>query len=59
MSLSLMYFRMNINITTCVSLQAAGRNESLTGQNMEKKAKWREEAQKEREAALALSEKAQ
>lgn len=42
-----------------ILLQAAGRNESLVGQNMEKKARWREEFQKEREAAVALSEKAQ
>lgn len=39
--------------------RAAGRNESLTGQNMEKKARWREELQREKEAAIALSEKAQ
>lgn len=37
--------------------QAVGRNESLTGQNMEKKAKWREEYRREQEAAMA--EKAQ
>lgn len=39
--------------------RAVGRHESLTGQNMEKKAKWREELQKERDASLSLSEKAQ
>lgn len=39
--------------------QAAGRNESLTNQNMEKKARWREEVQRETEAKLAMSEKAQ
>lgn len=39
--------------------QAAGRHESLIGQNMEKKARWKEELQKEKEAALALPEKAQ
>lgn len=39
--------------------KAAGRHESLTAQNMERKARWREEARKEREAAAALSEKAQ
>ena len=50
---------MNINIILCILLQAAGRHESLTGQNMEKKAKWREELQREREASLSLSEKAQ
>lgn len=39
--------------------QAAGRHESLTGQNMEKKARWREELQREKEAAVTLSDKAQ
>lgn len=39
--------------------QAAGRHESLTGQNMEKKARWKEELQKEKEEAVVLSEKAQ
>lgn len=39
--------------------QAVGRHESLTGQNMEKKARWKEELQKEKEAAVALSERAQ
>lgn len=41
--------------------QAAGRHESLTGQNMEKKAKWREDYQRQREAAAAttLAEKSQ
>lgn len=37
--------------------QAAGRNESLLAQNMEKKARWKEEYRKQQEAAL--SEKAQ
>lgn len=37
--------------------QAVSRNESLTGQNMEKKAKWREEYRREQEEAMA--EKAQ
>ncbi|XP_010783349.1 protein FAM162B-like [Notothenia coriiceps] len=45
-------------ITVILGKRAAGRNESLTVQNMEKKARWREEIQKEKEAALALSEKA-
>jgi len=35
--------------------QAAGRHESLTGQNMEKKARWREEGRREREAAAAAA----
>lgn len=39
--------------------RAVGRHESLTGQNLEKKAKWREELQKEKDAAVALAEKAQ
>ncbi|XP_056155089.1 protein FAM162B [Lampris incognitus] len=41
--------------------RAAGRHESLTSQNMEKKARWREEMQREREAAAAaaMSEKPQ
>ncbi|KAK1885222.1 Protein FAM162B [Dissostichus eleginoides] len=46
-------------ITVILGKRAAGRNESLTVQNMEKKARWREEMQREKEAALALSEKAQ
>ncbi|XP_034415730.1 protein FAM162B [Cyclopterus lumpus] len=39
--------------------KAVGRHESLTSQNLEKKARWREELQREKEAAIALSEKAQ
>ena len=42
--------------------QAAGRHESLTGQNMEKKAKWRQEfqlQQQEAASAAAMSGKAQ
>ncbi|XP_077591885.1 protein FAM162B [Stigmatopora nigra] len=38
--------------------RAAARNESLTGQNMERKAKWREE-QREQEANISLPDKAQ
>ncbi|XP_077480993.1 protein FAM162B [Stigmatopora argus] len=37
--------------------RAAARNESLTGQNMERKAKWREE--REQEATISLPDKAQ
>lgn len=48
-----------LSVICLILSQAVGRHESLTGQNMEKKARWREEVQKEREAALALSEKAQ
>ena len=45
----------------CGGGQAAGRHESLTGQNMEKKAKWRQEFQLQQEAAsaAAVSGKAQ
>ncbi|XP_034006224.1 protein FAM162B isoform X2 [Trematomus bernacchii] len=46
-------------ITVILGKRAAARNETLTAQNMEKKARWREEMQREKEAALALSEKAQ
>ncbi|XP_053198361.1 protein FAM162B [Scomber japonicus] len=58
------YIMMGLTIGACLFMiflgkRAARRNESLTTQNMEKKAKWREEFQKEREAAVALSEKAQ
>merc|ERR1712002_182388 len=58
------YVMMATTIGACLLMvflgkRAAGRHESLTGQNMEKKAKWREEIQKEREATVSLSEKAQ
>jgi len=58
------YVMMAATIGACLLMvvlgkRAAGRHESLTGQNMEKKAKWREELQREREAAAALSGKAQ
>lgn len=43
----------------CHPWQAVGRHENLTSQNMEKKARWREEAQKEREEAAIVAEKAQ
>ncbi|XP_033964948.1 protein FAM162B [Pseudochaenichthys georgianus] len=46
-------------VTVILGKRAAGRHESLTSQNMEKKARWREELQREKEAAVALSEKAQ
>lgn len=66
-----MYFRANINITWNRShfqilpvlypilSQAAGRHESLTGQNMEKKAKWKDDLQKDGDSTIVLSEKAQ
>ncbi|KAG8009476.1 hypothetical protein GBF38_017784, partial [Nibea albiflora] len=56
------YVMIAITVGSCLVMvilgkRAAGRHESLTGQNMERKARWREEGQREREAALALSEK--
>ncbi|XP_036934769.1 protein FAM162B [Acanthopagrus latus] len=58
------YMMMAATIGACMVMvimgkRAAGRHESLTKQNMEKKTRWREELEKEREAAVALSEKAQ
>ncbi|XP_035512019.1 protein FAM162B isoform X2 [Morone saxatilis] len=58
------YVMIGITIGSCLFMilmgkRAARRHESLTGQNMEKKARWREEVIKERDAALTLSEKAQ
>ncbi|XP_056220949.1 protein FAM162B [Seriola aureovittata] len=51
-------------VTVILGKRAASRHESLTALNMEKKAKWRQELQKEGEAAAAaaaaaLSQKAQ
>lgn len=49
-------------VTVILGKRAAGRHESLTSQNMEKKARWREELAKERAAAAqeaVLAEKAQ
>ncbi|KAJ7984045.1 hypothetical protein DPEC_G00367440 [Dallia pectoralis] len=51
-------------ITVIMGKRAAGRNESLTALNMEKKARWREEAKIVREeeaaaAAVILAEKTQ
>ncbi|XP_071397949.1 protein FAM162B isoform X2 [Centroberyx affinis] len=58
------YGMMVTTIAACLLMvflgkRAAGRQESLTSQNMEKKARWKEEFQREREAAAAMSEKAQ
>ncbi|XP_044031699.1 protein FAM162B [Siniperca chuatsi] len=58
------YVMMGATIGACLLMvflgkRAAGRHESLTSQNMEKKARWREELQKEKEAAVALADKAQ
>uniref|UniRef100_A0AAY5L9F5 Family with sequence similarity 162 member B n=1 Tax=Esox lucius TaxID=8010 RepID=A0AAY5L9F5_ESOLU len=51
-------------ITVIMGKRAAGRNESLTALNMEKKARWREEAKIAREeeaaaGAVVLAEKSQ
>ncbi|CAJ1082136.1 protein FAM162B-like [Xyrichtys novacula] len=64
MRVKVCYVMMGLTIVACMVMvflgkQAASRHESLTGQNMEKKARWRQEVQREKEAALALSEKAQ
>ncbi|KAG7487272.1 hypothetical protein MATL_G00021460 [Megalops atlanticus] len=53
------YVMMAMTILSCLAMvilgkRAAGRHESLTSLNMEKKARWREEAQREREAAIAM-----
>ncbi|XP_026093935.1 protein FAM162B-like [Carassius auratus] len=58
------YVMMALTIVACLVMsvtgkRAASRNDNLTNRNMEKKARWREEAQKEKEAAIALAEKAQ
>ncbi|XP_070784278.1 protein FAM162B [Enoplosus armatus] len=58
------FVMMGVTIGAClvmvfVGKRAARRHESLTSHNMEKKARWREELQKEKEAASALAEKAQ
>ncbi|XP_020781222.1 protein FAM162B isoform X2 [Boleophthalmus pectinirostris] len=43
-------------VTIMMGKQAAERHESLTSMNLEKKAKWREEARKEREALVAKTQ---
>ncbi|KAI7792744.1 protein FAM162B [Triplophysa rosa] len=58
------YVMMGMTILACLATvisgkQSAGRHENLTSQNMEKKARWREEAQKEREEAAVNAGKAQ
>ncbi|XP_048030176.1 protein FAM162B [Megalobrama amblycephala] len=58
------YVMMALTIGACLVMvitgkQAAGRHDNLTSRNMEKKARWREEAQKEKDEAAALAEKAQ
>ncbi|XP_043081940.1 protein FAM162B isoform X2 [Puntigrus tetrazona] len=57
------YVMMALTVVACIAMavsgkQAAGRHENLTSLNMEKKARWREEAQREKEAT-ALAGKAQ
>ncbi|XP_028290177.1 protein FAM162B [Gouania willdenowi] len=56
------YVMMGVTIGACLVMvvmgkRAAGRNESLTAHNMEKKARWREEIQMEKKSAAALAEK--
>lgn len=58
------YVMMALTIASCLLIvlqgkRAAGRQKSLVGENMEKKAKWREEIQRGNDAAVVLSEKAQ
>uniref|UniRef100_A0A8C2HIW8 Family with sequence similarity 162 member A n=1 Tax=Cyprinus carpio TaxID=7962 RepID=A0A8C2HIW8_CYPCA len=58
------YVMMALTILACLVMavsgkKAASRNDNLTTRNMEKKARWREEAQKEKEVATAFAEKAQ
>ncbi|XP_051910275.1 protein FAM162B [Hippocampus zosterae] len=55
------YVMMVVTIGACLLMvvlgkRAAGRNESLTGQNMERKAKWREEVQREQETTIAKTQ---
>ncbi|KAG1954197.1 protein FAM162B [Pimephales promelas] len=57
------YVMMALTLLACLAVvisgkQAVSRHDNLTSRNMEKKARWREEAQKEKEAT-ALAEKAQ
>ncbi|KAM6900375.1 protein FAM162B [Xenentodon cancila] len=58
------YVMMAATIGACLLMvfagkRAAGRNESLTAHNMEKKAKWREELRRESANTAVVSEKAQ
>nr|XP_046227235.1 protein FAM162B [Scatophagus argus] len=58
------YVMMGLTVMACLLMiysgkQAAGRQETLTRYNLEKKAKWKEELQNEKAAAVALSEKTQ
>ncbi|XP_072544987.1 protein FAM162B [Salminus brasiliensis] len=58
------YVMIALTIVSCLAMvilgkEAAGRNDNLTTRNMEKKARLREEAQREREESTALAGKAQ
>nr|XP_020457973.1 protein FAM162B-like [Monopterus albus] len=64
MRVKVCYIMIVATLGTCMLMvtlgkRAAARNETLTSMNLEKKARWREELQKENEAALALSKKVQ
>ncbi|XP_069559680.1 protein FAM162B [Brachyistius frenatus] len=57
------YVMMGVTIGACLVMvilgkKAVSRNDSLAGQNMEKKAKWKD-IQTDKESTVALSEKAQ
>ncbi|KAJ8413170.1 hypothetical protein AAFF_G00091660 [Aldrovandia affinis] len=54
------YVMIVLSIISCLGMvilgkQAVGRHESLASQNMEKKARWRAEAEREREANIAAA----
>ncbi|KAL4001082.1 serine/threonine-protein kinase/endoribonuclease IRE1 [Sarotherodon galilaeus] len=58
------YVMMAASIGACMIMvfmgkRALARNETLTSLNIEKKARWREEFQKQSDSAVALSDKAQ
>ncbi|KAK2886510.1 protein FAM162B [Channa argus] len=58
------YVMMAATIGACVVMvfmgkRAARRHESLTGMNMEKKARWKEELEKDKETPASLPQKAQ
>ncbi|XP_061660505.1 protein FAM162B isoform X2 [Syngnathoides biaculeatus] len=58
------YMMMAATVGACLLMiflgkRAASRNESLTGQNMERKAKWKEELQREQEGTIPLPDKPQ
>lgn len=58
------YVMIALTIVSCIGMvilgkEAAGRHDNLTTRNMEKKARWREEAQREREETTTLAGKPQ